>query len=140
MKIHYLPAEINPAKEKPFTEIGQSKVIDSPLGQYREVGDNRNDRVAYLFQTSRRGDLIRLTIIYLDDKTRTAEISIIPSHFRKGHYHTKTATLGSGYLTGHNSHITGPLVRQVFIFMLLQINLLLYLVLKKPMLLRLFRS
>ena len=56
-KERLLPAEIDVINEAPYSEIGVSRIVDTPVGTYREVGNNRFDRVAYLFEADNVGTL-----------------------------------------------------------------------------------
>lgn len=114
--IRSVPAFVNPVVEPPFSQIGEATVINSSLGPYLEVGSRKNDRISYLFRTQSRGDLLKLTVTYPDDKTRTAEISVIASGFSPAHYHTKTCSLGTGYLTGHQYRVSHQVVTQTIYF------------------------
>jgi len=111
-----IPAQLS-VKEAPYSEIGESKIIESPIGAYREVGNNRFDRVAYLFETKHIGDLIKLTLTIPDDKVRSAEVFLISEYLNtKDQYGHAVNVLGSGYLTGRSWPISGKMITQSFYF------------------------
>lgn len=109
--IHSLPTTIDPSAEAPYSEIGASRVVQSELGPYREVGSKRGDRLAYFFSTDYPGDLVCLTLTYPDDKKRLAEVYIVAD--------TRSLTidaLGSGYYTGLGQPISNTLIKQLYYF------------------------
>jgi len=108
--VHRLPALVDPALQAPDVEIGRSLVVPSSLGRYREAGVNRNDRMAYLFEASAAGRLIRLTLTSPDDKPRMGEV------FTIAHTAAPLEALGSGFFCGYPFPVTGKMIRQSFYF------------------------
>ncbi|MCK4628282.1 MAG: hypothetical protein KAT56_04725, partial [Sedimentisphaerales bacterium] len=116
-KERLLPAAIDVIKEAPYSEIGDSRIVDTPGGTYREVGNKRFDRVAYLFEADNVGDLIKLTLTIPDDKVRSAEVFLIPEYLNiKDQYGHSVNVLGSGYLTGRCWPVSGKMITQSFYF------------------------
>lgn len=108
-QVHALPAQVDAAREAPAIEIGQSAVVSGALGAYREAGAKRNDRMAYLFEATAVGKLIRLTLTYPDDKPRLAELFLLVGD---SSLHWALNALGTGYFTGLPFRITRQMVRQ----------------------------
>lgn len=107
--LHRLPALVDAAREAPAVEIGQSVVTSGPLGPYREAGANRNDRMAYLFEATALGKLIRLTLTWPDDKPRLAEIFLLVGDST---LHWALNALGSGYFAGLPFRTTHTMISQ----------------------------
>ena len=69
--IRSVPAFCKPCLEPPFSKSVRTVINSSPLSRSRI---RRNDRINFCFGPG-RGDLLKLTVTYPDDKTRTAGIS-----------------------------------------------------------------
>lgn len=106
--VHTLPAQVDAAREAPAVQIGLSRVVASPLGAYREAGANYNDRMAYLFEASAVGKLLRLTLSYPGDKPRLGELFLLVDST----LHWSLNALGTGYFTGLPHALTGGMITQ----------------------------
>lgn len=76
-----------------FCEEGVSRVVDSPIGRYREAASERFSRFA-VRATLKRPGLHLLRVTYPDDKMRTCEVTA-SSSAQGDFYNAQT-----GYLTG----------------------------------------
>jgi hypothetical protein len=74
-------------------EDGGCRVVDSPLGRYREAGSQRGSRFVARLTLPRLG-LYLLRVSYPDDKVRTCEVAVV-SPDAQDLYNAQT-----GYLTG----------------------------------------
>ncbi|MEN6347530.1 MAG: LamG domain-containing protein [Armatimonadia bacterium] len=83
-------------------EDGSSRVVDAPVGRYREAGGQRGSRFVVRL-TLRRPGLHLLRVRYPDDKARTCEV-VACSPKEADLYNAQT-----GYLTG----VTSPLSNRV---------------------------
>lgn len=108
--VHTLPAQVDAAREAPAVQIGLSRVVASPLGAYREAGANYNDRMAYLFEASAVGKLLRLTLSYPGDKPRLGELFLLVDST----LHWSLNALGTGYFTGLPHALTGGMIDLLF--------------------------
>lgn len=101
---------------------GESHVVDSPLGKYREAGSKAHDRFAIPFEINAPGEPHVAVIRYPDDKPRTMEM-ILQSLDKGNDYQGQI-----GVLTGREFAITHQMRemritfwprdrRQAFIFM-----------------------
>ncbi|MCL4483975.1 MAG: hypothetical protein M1445_15415 [Bacteroidetes bacterium] len=103
---HKLPVIIDAVKEAPYSEIGTSKVVNSCIGKYREAGNRRFDRIAYLFEAEQVEEFAKLTLVYPDDKDRMCEVYLFTEAFMDHNTILNRAgggenSLGSSYITGH---------------------------------------
>lgn len=85
-----LTQDLGPDK---LCEDGSSRVVDSPLGRYREAGSQRGSRFVVRL-TLRRPGLHLVRVRYPDDKPRTCEVAATSPD------ESDTYNLQSGYLTG----------------------------------------
>ena len=84
------------AEDRPewYRDDGKARVVDSPLGRYREAGDERNSRFAYRFQVKNLHVPHLLVVEYPDDKERTMAIDGNSPH------HEVTWDIATGVLCG----------------------------------------
>lgn len=73
-----LVAELDAAEVKPVAESAPSRIVDSPLGRYREAGANFGDRFALEFAVDQPGALHVAEFDIPDDKRRTEEVIYQP--------------------------------------------------------------
>jgi hypothetical protein len=71
-----LVAEVDVAATAPVAETAPTKVVESPLGNYREAGSKRNDRFAVAFPVHAVNEPHVAVITYPDDKARTMEMML----------------------------------------------------------------
>jgi len=116
-----LPAYVDAAKVAPYTEVGESVVRKGKFGKYREVGSNRLDRIAYLFETESIGDLVKLTIEYPDDGDRLCELYLFSEDYIDHSSVLNAAgaginAFGSSYITGQTLPVSHELKTDTFYF------------------------
>lgn len=116
-RVHTLPAVVDAVAEPPYGEVGISRVVNTPLGAYREVGNQAHDRIAYLFGGVVPGELVRLTITYPDDKPRIAEIFLQAGTYRGrwGAYFAQAA-FASALINGLPHRLSNQMLDQAFYF------------------------
>jgi len=59
-----------------LVDTGDSRVVESPLGPYREAGQERYSRFAYRFRVGNLGRPHLLVVSYPDDRERTMDIHV----------------------------------------------------------------
>ncbi|HWB53046.1 MAG TPA: hypothetical protein VG722_02600 [Tepidisphaeraceae bacterium] len=95
-------------EQPPASQIGDTHIVDSPLGRYREGGKRLGDRFAYTVHLSGAPRLVRLTVAYPDDRIRAAGISVLGP---------PQEALGSGYSCGDEFPLTNRmLTRQMYFY------------------------
>ena len=96
--------------ESRYCDNGTAKVVDSPIGKYREAGEKTNDRFAYRFAVDKLNTPHFVMVEYPDDKMRTMEILLTsPLASRSG-------DIDSGAFTGGEFPVTNQFHRQYHIF------------------------
>ena len=112
--------EIDCAREtapERFVDTGDSRVIESPLGTYREAGDERYSRFAYRFQVGRLGHPHLLTVSYPDDRERTMDINLsTPREEGQPPQRVHPVHVQSGACTGGEYPITNEIHEHTCLF------------------------
>jgi len=99
--------DIDCVKTMPDSHVGDLTVVASSLGEYLQAGDKLLDRFAYCFTLPRADQLVRVTIVYPDDKIRAAGVAV---------WGPPQEALGSGYMTGDEIPISDAMLTRQFIF------------------------
>ncbi len=71
-----LVAEVDAAKQEPAAASGNTEVVTSPMGAYREAGKAMRDRFLMEFKVKDVGAPYLAVITYPDDKPRTMEVML----------------------------------------------------------------
>lgn len=103
-------AEVEASALASVIESAPSKVVDSPLGAYREAGHNRNDRFALTFKIAEPHVPHVAVVTYPDDKPRTLEVMLQPLDVRND-YQAQT-----GVFTGDEYPLSHALQEQKIVF------------------------
>jgi len=103
-------AEVDAATLPGVVESAPSKVVDSPLGAYREAGVDRNDRFALTFKVAEPHAPHVAVVTYPDDKPRTMEVMLQPLDVR-GDYQAQT-----GVFTGDEYPLSHAMREQKIVF------------------------
>lgn len=103
-------AEVEAAALASVIESAPSKVVDSPLGKYREAGDKRNDRFALTFKVAEPHTPHVAVVTYPDDKPRTMEVMLQPLDVRHD-YQAQT-----GVFTGDEYPLSHAMQEQKIVF------------------------
>lgn len=103
-------AEVDAAAQAEVVESAPSKVVDSPLGKYREAGGGRNDRFALTFQIAEPHAPHVAVVTYPDDKPRTMEAMLQPLDVRHD-YQAQT-----GVFTGDEYPLSHAMQEQKIVF------------------------
>ncbi|HNX34305.1 MAG TPA: Beta-galactosidase C-terminal domain [Kiritimatiellia bacterium] len=103
-------AEIDAAALPSVVESAPSRVVDSPLGKYREAGVGRNDRFALTFQVAEPHAPHVAVVTYPDDKPRTMEVMLQPLDVRHD-YQAQT-----GVFTGDEYPLSQAMQEQKIVF------------------------
>jgi hypothetical protein len=103
-------AEVDAAALTNMIESAPSKVVDSPLGAYREAGDGRTDRFALAFSVSEPHAPHVAVVTYPDDKPRTMEVMLQPLDVQND-YQAQT-----GVFTGDEYPLSNTMLEQKIVF------------------------
>jgi hypothetical protein len=103
-------AEVDAAALASVIESAPSKVVDSPLGAYREAGNGRNDRFALTFKITEPHAPHVAIVTYPDDKPRTMEVMLQPLDVQHD-YQAQT-----GVFTGDEYPLSHALQEQKIVF------------------------
>lgn len=102
--------EVDPVALATVIESAPSKIVDSPLGKYREAGSSRNDRFALMFKVEDPNVPHVAVVTYPDDKPRTMEVMLQPLGV-PGDYQAQT-----GVFTGDEYPLSNRMLEQKITF------------------------
>ena len=97
---------IDCGQQPPASDVGDTRVVQSDLGAYREAGQRIGDRFVYAFKLSAPDRLVRATVTYPDDKMRLPEF---PRGGRPG-------SVGSGFMCGEDVPLSHKMVERQYIY------------------------
>jgi len=103
-------AEVDAAALTSVIESAPSKVVDSPLGAYREAGTQRTDRFALTFKIKEPNVPHVAVVTYPDDKSRTMEVMLQPLDVHND-YQAQT-----GVFTGDEYPLSHAMQEQKIVF------------------------
>lgn len=105
-----LVTQVDAAKTAPLARNADGRIIESPLGAYREAGMARRDRFALGFDVIDVDTPHLAVITYPDDKPRTMEV-ILQDLSGKADYQAQT-----GVFTGDEYSLSGQILEHSFVF------------------------
>ncbi len=100
-----LVAEVDAAKEPVLAESVPSRIIESPLGAYREAGGNFHDRFALKFSVKEPRQPHVVVVHIPDDKRRSVEVLYQPIDGSRPDYQGQ-----GGVFTGDEYPLSGTLI------------------------------
>ncbi len=94
-------------QQPPASDVGDTRLVQSDLGAYREAGPRIGDRFVYTFKLSAPDRLVRATVTYPDDKMRAAGVSA---------WGPPQEALGSGFMCGEDVPLSQQMVKRQYVY------------------------
>ncbi len=112
-----LVRELDAAEVEPAAVIGETQVVDSDVGRYREASAAYHDRFAYVFELAGPGRLVRLTITHPDDKVRVTHISAtFPHQGAADARRCAQEVFSHGIMSGDEVPLTDEMIEEEYTF------------------------